>query len=188
MQAPVSWLRGAALGARASIVEFEPRQGVTALEALVPIPELGTMIEGGVAVSAHPLCKKCNLAGGGHAGSAGPHRRYYAVNVVTRRRRSGGLLPEISCAAPRVRRTTGTRASCESKGSVLDSAVGVRVGCAIPPSPCQLPVLKVPGWGALGFALGLWVAPKRFPGAGTEAEEAGEGGTAPCWPRVYVLL
>ena len=47
-----------------------------------------TMIEGGVAVSAHSLRRKCNLAGGGHAGSADPHRRYYAVKIVSRRRRS----------------------------------------------------------------------------------------------------
>ena len=41
VQAPVSWLRGAALGARTPIVEFEPRQGVTALGARVPVAELG---------------------------------------------------------------------------------------------------------------------------------------------------
>ena len=32
----------------------------------------------------------------------------------------------------------------------------------------------------VGFPLGLWVTPKRFPGADAEAEGAGEGGTAPC--------
>jgi len=50
-----------------------------------------------------------------------------------------GLLTEVISAAPRARRTTGTRASCETKGRVADSAVGVRVGCAVPPSRCQLP-------------------------------------------------
>ena len=39
-------------------------------------------------MSAHPLRRKCYLAGGGRAGSAGPHRWYYAVTVVIRRRRS----------------------------------------------------------------------------------------------------
>ena len=34
-------VEGDSVGARASVVEFEPRQGVTALEALVPIAELG---------------------------------------------------------------------------------------------------------------------------------------------------
>ena len=42
MQAPESWLRGATLGARASVVELEPRQGLTALKALVPIAEIST--------------------------------------------------------------------------------------------------------------------------------------------------
>ena len=45
------------------------------------------MIERGGAVSVHSLRRRCNLAGG-HAGSAGPHRRYYAVKIVSRRRRS----------------------------------------------------------------------------------------------------
>ena len=39
-QAPVSWLKGAALGARAPIAEFEPRQGGTALDAWVLVDEL----------------------------------------------------------------------------------------------------------------------------------------------------
>ena len=108
-----------------------------------------------------------------------------AAGTTPRRSSAGGvgargLLTEIICAAPRVRRTTGTRESCETKGGVPDSAVGVRVGYAVPPSPCQLPVRKVPGWRALGFPLGLRVAPKRFPGADAEAEEADEGRTAPC--------
>ena len=60
------------------------------------------MIEGGVAVSAHPLRRKCNLAGGGHAESAGPHRRYYAVNVVIRQRTSPWALDRNnSCRATR---------------------------------------------------------------------------------------
>ena len=41
VQTPVSWLRGAALGARAPSAEFEPRQGGTALGARVPVAELG---------------------------------------------------------------------------------------------------------------------------------------------------
>ena len=40
-QAPVPWLKGAALGARAPMAEFEPRQGETALEARVLDAELG---------------------------------------------------------------------------------------------------------------------------------------------------
>ena len=51
-------------------------------------------------MSAHPLRRKCNLAGGGHAGSAGPHRRYYAVKIVSRRRRSPWALDiNILCSA-----------------------------------------------------------------------------------------
>ena len=46
------------------------------------------MIEGGGAVSAHSLLRKYNLAVGGDTGSAGPDRRYYAVNVVSGRLRS----------------------------------------------------------------------------------------------------
>ena len=91
-----------------------------------------------------------------------------------------GLLTEIICAVPRTKQTTGTRAYCERKGSFPDSAVGVRVGCDVSSPPCQLPVQKVPGWRALEFPLGLWVAPKRLPGADTEAEVAGEDGTASC--------
>ena len=91
------------------------------------------------------------------------------------------LLTERICAAPRERRATGTR-------RVPNSAVGGRIWCAVAPSRCQLPARKVPGRRALGFPLGLWVAPKRFPGADAEAEEAGEGGTVPCYLGVYVLL
>ena len=39
-------------------------------------------------MSAHALRSRCNLAGGWLAGSADPHRRYYAVKIVSRRRRS----------------------------------------------------------------------------------------------------
>ena len=46
------------------------------------------MIEGGVVVSAHSLRCKYHLAGGWHTGSADPHRRYYAVKIVSRRRKS----------------------------------------------------------------------------------------------------
>ena len=69
----------------------------------------------------------------------------------------------------------------------IDSAAGGRVGCAAPPSKCHLPVRKVPGWRAFGFPPALWAAPRRMPGAAAEAEEAGEGGTPPCWPDAYVL-
>ena len=78
------------------------------------------------------------------------------------------------------RRATGTRASCKTKGGVPDSAVGGRAGGAVPPSRCPLPVRKVPGWRALRFPPGLWVAPERFHGAVAGAEEAGEGETPPC--------
>ena len=67
-------------------------------------------------------------------------------------------------------------ARVETKGSVLDSAFGVRVGCAVPPSRCQLPELKIPGWRALGFPPRLWAAPMHLPGAVMGAEEAGVGG------------
>ena len=110
------------------------------------------------------------------------------MNIVSRRVGARGLLTERVCASPRERRATGTRASCVTKGGVPGSAVGGRAGCAVPPSCCQLAVRKVRGWRALGSPLGLWVAPKRFPRADAEAEEAGEGGTAPCCPGVYVLL
>ena len=36
--------------------------------------------------------------------------------------------------------------------------------------------------------VGLWVAPKWFPEADAEAEEAGEGGTAPCCPGVCAVV
>ena len=81
----------------------------------------------------------------------------------------------------------GTRASYEKNGGTPDSAGGGRAGCAVPPSSCHLPVRKVPGWRAFGFPLGLWAAPRRIPGAGAGAEEAGEGGTPPWWPDVYGL-
>ena len=68
-----------------------------------------------------------------------------------------------------------------------DSAVSGRVGCAVPPSSCHVPVRKVPGWRALGFPIGLWAAPRRIPGAEAGAEEAGEGGTPPWWPDVCGL-
>ena len=38
---------------------------------------------------------------------------------------------------------------------------------------------EVPGWRALGFPPGLWVALKRFSGIVAGPEEAGEGGI--CW-------
>ena len=45
----------------------------------------------------------------------------------------------------------GTRASCEFYVFCPSSAGGGRTGGAVPPSACQLPVRKVPGWRAFGF-------------------------------------
>ena len=60
------------------------------------------MVEGGGAVSAHSLRRKSDLAAGGRPGSAGPHRRYYAVKIFSRRRRSPWVLSKISlCRATR---------------------------------------------------------------------------------------
>ena len=73
------------------------------------------------------------------------------------------------------RLATDTRAHSETKRRVPDSAVDG----AVPPSSCQLPVRNGPGWRALAFPPGLWAPPKRMPGAGAGAEEAGEGGIPP---------
>ena len=58
------------------------------------------MIEGGVAMSAHSLRRKCNLAGGADGRSADPYRRYYAVKIASRGRRSPWALNRnILCRA-----------------------------------------------------------------------------------------
>ena len=136
--------------------------------------------EGGVAVSAHSFRTKCTLAWVAHAGSAGPHRRDYALNVVVRRRKRPWALKRNNLCHATCKASDRHSSILRKKGSVPDSAVGVLVGCAVPPSPCQLPVRKVPGWRALGFPLGLWFALKRFLEAKTETEEVDEGGTSPC--------
>ena len=135
-------------------------------------------------MSAHSFRRKINLAGGGKLEALVP-----TAGTAPRRTLADGVaLNGKNFAALFHRRATGTRACCEIKGGVPDSAVGGRAGCAVPPSRCQLPVRKVPGWRALGFPPGLWVAPKRFPGVVAGVEEAGEGGTPPCCPGVYGLL
>ena len=64
-------------------------------------------------------------------------------------------------------------ARVETNGSVPDSAFGARVGCAVPPSRCQLPERKAPGWRALGFPPELWAAPTCLPGALMVADKGG---------------
>ena len=88
-------------------------------------------------------------------------------------------MTEAICAAFLNRLATGARASSETKGGVPDSAVDGQAGCDVPPSSYQLPERNVPGWRAFGFRPQLWAAPKRIPGAGAGAQEAGEGGIPP---------
>ena len=146
------------------------------------------MADGSGAVSTHSLRQKLNLAGEGHTRSAGSHSQHYAVNNISRRRRSPRVPKGRIFAAPLDRRTTGTRASCETKGGVPDRAVGGRAGYPLPPPRCLFPVRKVPGWRALGFSPGLWVATQRFRGVVAGAQEAREGGKASCFSGVYRLL
>ena len=58
---------------------------------------------------------------------------------------ASGLLTAAICAALLGMLATGTRASSETKRGVPDSTVDGQVGCAVPPSSCQLPVQNVPG-------------------------------------------
>ena len=48
-----------------------------------------------------------------------------------------------------------TRASSETNVFFPGRAGGGRTGGAVPPSACQLPARKVPGWRAFGFPPGL---------------------------------
>ena len=98
------------------------------------------------------------------------------------------VVTEAICAALLERLATGARTSCETNGGFLDSAVGGRVECAVPPSSCHWPVRKVPGWRAFGFPLGVWAASRRIPGEAEKGEEAGDGGTSPWCPDVYGVL
>ena len=52
----------------------------------------------------------------------------------------------------------------------------------------SLPVRSVPGWRPLEFPLGLWSAPKRFPGVGARPEETNDHEMPPWWSDVHALL
>ena len=72
--------------------------------------------------------------------------RHIAVmfrNRIRQARQAVGVAVRFPCGT--------TRASGKTKGGAPDIAVGGRAGCVVPPSRCQLPVRKVPGWRALGF-------------------------------------
>ena len=140
-------------------------------------------------MNAHSLRTKCNLVKGTHAESAGFQRRYYAVKIISRRCGTPWALNRNICCRATWKASNRHSSISRKKKGVPDSAVGGRGGCVVPPSRCQLPpVRKVPGWSALGFPFGLWVAPERYPGADAETEAAGEGEKSPCFPGVYVLL
>ena len=72
VQAPVSWLRGAALGACPPIADFEPPQGVTALGARVPVAELGPWSKGAALCARAPFVENEPWLGGGTLGALVP--------------------------------------------------------------------------------------------------------------------
>ena len=88
VQASVPWSMGAAFGARTPIAEFTPRLRETALEARVLIAELRPRPRGASLGARVLIVGKTYLAGGNHARSASSLRRYHALRIVSRRRRS----------------------------------------------------------------------------------------------------
>ena len=75
-----------------------------------------TMTEANGARKASSRCRKNHLAKGKHARSASSRRRYYAVRIVNRRRRSPSALDRgNSCWAVLDRQASGTRASSDTK-------------------------------------------------------------------------
>ena len=99
----------------------------TAHEARVPFVEIVPGLRGTAMATRVPF--------------AGTASREYATDGVGAR----GLIREEICAALLDRLAAGTRESRETKGGVPDSAVGGRVGCAVPPSSCQFLLRKAPG-------------------------------------------
>ena len=137
------------------------------------------MAEGNGARGACALRRNCTPAEGNRAGDTGSIRRCCTVRICDRRRRSPWARNRGNCAALLDRLATGTRESCETNGGVPASAVGGRVGGAVPPSSCQFPVRKVPGSRAFEFLLRLWPAASRIPRTAGGTGEAGEGWTPP---------
>ena len=170
------WLIRAAFGARTPIAEFMPRLRETAPEARFPSPnsdhDRGERRWKRVKTRRR---KRNYLAGGNHARSASSRRRYYAVRLVRRWRRSPWALDRDNQCCVIKQASNRTRASSEIKRGAPDGVVDG----AVPPSSCRLPLRNVPGWRARVFPLGLWAAPKHIRGAGAGAEEAGKGGIPP---------
>ena len=86
-QAPLPWLRGAALEARTPVAKFMPRLRRAALGARVPF-RIRTMAEGNGTRSACSRRRNRILAEGNRTRSVGSRRRYSAVRMCNRRRRS----------------------------------------------------------------------------------------------------
>ena len=153
----------------------------------VPFGELGPWPEGTAHEARFPFVEIVPWLRGTALATLVPFVGTASLEFVTDGVGAPGLVIEAICAAILDRLATATRASCEQNGGAPDSAAGGRVGCAVQPSSCKLPVRKVPGWRAFGVPLGLWAAPMRTPGAAVGGEEGGEGGTPPWWPDVYGL-
>ena len=82
------WLMGAAFEARTPIAEFMPRLRKTALKARFPSPNSNHGRGECRWKRAFSPSEKNKMAEGNHARSASSRRRYYAVRIVRRRRRS----------------------------------------------------------------------------------------------------
>ena len=82
------------------------------------------------------------------------------------------------------------RSSCKINVFSPGNAGGGRAGGAVPPSACQLPVRKVPGWCALGFPPGLRDAPYRTARRGANSGIGGRAGdsTVVARPRLLVTV
>ena len=110
------WLAGAAFEARTPLAELMPRLRETALEARFPSPnpdhDRGER-RWKRAFSPSEETKKEYMAGGNHARSAGSRRRYYAVRVVPRRRRSPWPLDRGNLCCVIGQASNRTRASSE---------------------------------------------------------------------------
>ena len=138
-----------------------------------------TMTEGNVAGSARSRHRKNYLAEGNHGRSASFRRRYYAMRIVNRRRRSqwaldrGNLCCVIGHASNRYTSTFGNQKRClrqcrRRSGRVYRTAVELSISgteCA------KLVRVRTTAPVMGGF--------KGIPGAGAGTEEAGEGGIPP---------
>ena len=179
---------GTALGAPTFIAEFMPRLRETALKARGPSPNADHgrgQRRWKRALSPSKKRERKIISGwrGNHARSASSRRRYYAVRIVRRRRRSPSARDRDNLSCVTGQASNRTRASSETK------IVAPRQYCR----RCRTAV-------ELSFAVtecarlarecilhGMWAAPKLVRGAGAGAEKAGER-KIPSWGSdVYVV-